>query len=279
MNTGIDVSSNNGTIDWARVAQAGVTFAYARATLGKESNDDTFEANRRGARAHGIRFGAYHLPYPGNSSAKQQAEHFLWIAKPRRGDLLPAIDIENKTPKDEGEAKFSRNDLVVWFRQWLAAVEAKTGAKPIIYTNPSWWSSRLQSADLSGHPLWLAHYTERKPTIPRPWKAYAIWQHSDRGRVAGHTFDLNRCPNLDAVTIGRRAGESLLVLGVHGPEVVRLKHLLKAWSKAHPPPARFVENDVFGKNTLAVVRRFQKASGLDDDGKVGRKTWKALGRK
>ena len=137
MNVGIDVSSNNGGIDWAQVGQAGFTFAYARATLGKESNDETFEANRQGAKAHGIRFGTYHLPYPGNSSAKQQAEHFLRVAKPRAGDLLPAIDIENKTPKDEGEAKFSRDDLVAWFRQWLAAVEAKVGAKPIIYTNPS----------------------------------------------------------------------------------------------------------------------------------------------
>jgi lysozyme len=278
MNTGIDVSSNNGSVDWAQVAQGGFTFAYARATLGKESNDDTFEANRRGARAHGIRFGAYHLPYPGNSSAKQQAQHFLHVASPRPGDLLPAIDIENKTPKDEGEAKFSRDDLVAWFREWLAAVDAKIGAKPIIYTNPSWWSSRLQSADLSGHQLWLAHYTEGKPTIPRPWKTYAIWQHSDRGRIGRHKFDVNRCPNLDAVTIGR-AAQSLLVLGAHGPEVIRLKKLLNQWSKAHPPPAHFVENDVFGKNTLAAVRRFQKASGLDDDGKVGTMTWKALQRK
>jgi lysozyme len=278
MNTGIDVSSNNGNVNWAEVAQAGFTFAYARATLGKESNDDAFEANHHGAKTHGIRFGAYHLPYPGNSSAKQQAEHFLRVAKPRPGDLLPAIDIENKTPKDEGEAKFSRNELVAWFRQWLAAVEAKIGAKPIIYTNPSWWSSRLQSADLSGHPLWLAHYTKGKPTIPGPWKGYAVWQHSDHGRIGGHTFDLNRCPNLDAVTIGR-AAQSLLVFGAHGPEVVRLKKLLKKWSKAHPPPAHFVENDVFGKNTLTVVKRFQKAAGLDDDGKVGSKTWKALQRK
>jgi len=278
VNAGIDVSSNNGSVDWAQVAQAGFTFAYARATLGKESNDDTFEANRQGAKAHGIRFGAYHLPYPGNSSAMQQAEHFLRVAKPRAGDLLPVIDIENKTPKDDGEAKFSRNDLVAWFRQWLAAVEAKIGAKPIIYTNPSWWSSRLQNADLSGHPLWLAHYTEGKPTIPHPWRAFAIWQHSDRGRIGAHKFDVNRCPNLDAVTIGHSA-QSLLVLGAHGPEVVRLKKLLKQWSKAHPPPAHLVENDVFGKNTRAAVRRFQQASGLDDDGKVGTKTWKALQRK
>lgn len=276
MNTGIDVSENNGQVDWARLAQAGFTFAYARATLGRESNDPAFETNRKGARAHGLRFGAYHLPYPGNSSAQQQAAHFLSVAKPRPGDLLPAIDVENKTPPDTAEGKFSRDELVAWLRAWLNAVEAKIGAKPVIYTNPGWWSSRLKNADLSGHPLWLAHYTEHDPTIPSPWKKYAIWQHSQSGSVGGHTFDLNRCPNVDAVTIGGGAAGSLLVLGAHGPEVVRLKHLLTAWSKAHPPPVRFVGNDVFGKNTLAAVKRFQKANGLLDDGKVGGKTWKAL---
>ena len=280
LNTGIDVSENNGQVDWARVAQAGFTFAYARATLGRESNDPTLETNRKGARAHGLRFGAYHLPYPGNSSAQQQAEHFLSVAKPRPGDLLPAIDVENKTPPDTAEAKFSRDELVAWLRAWLNAVEAKIGAKPVIYTNPGWWSSRLKNADLTGHPLWLAHYTKNDPTIPRPWKKYAIWQHSQSGRVGSHTFDLNRCPNVDAVTIGGgAAAESLLVLGAHGPEVVRLKHLLTAWSKAHPPPVRFVGNDVFGKNTLAAVKRFQQAHGLQDDGKVGTKTWKALQHK
>jgi lysozyme len=280
LNTGIDVSENNGQVDWARVAQAGFTFAYARATLGRESSDPTLETNRKGARAHGLRFGAYHLPYPGNSSAQQQAEHFLSVAKPRPGDLLPAIDVENKTPPDTAEAKFSRDELVAWLRAWLNAVEAKIGAKPVIYTNPGWWSSRLKNADLSGHPLWLADYTKNDPTIPRPWKKYAIWQHSQSGRVGSHTFDLNRCPNVDAVTIGGGAAAgSLLVLGAHGPEVVRLKHLLTAWSKAHPPPVRFVGNDVFGKNTLAAVKRFQQAHGLQDDGKVGTKTWKALQHK
>ena len=116
MNRGIDVSQNNGDVDWASVAQEGFTFAYARATLGHDSNEPTFEANRAGARAHGLRFGGYHLPYPSHSSAEQQAEHFLAVAKPKQGDLLPAIDVENKNPPDAGQATFSRDELVAWLR-------------------------------------------------------------------------------------------------------------------------------------------------------------------
>ncbi|SRR6266536_2652838 len=277
MQAGIDVSENNGHVDWAQVAQAGFTFAFARATLGRDSNDPTFEANRQGAHGHGLRFGAYHLPYPSHSSAEQQAQHFLSVAKLGPGDLLPAIDVERKNPVDSGEAKLSRSQLVSWLRTWLTAVERSTGRKPLVYTNPDWWSSRLQNADLSDYPLWLAHYTEGRPSIPRPWKTYAIWQHSEHGHAGGHACDLNRCPNLDAVTIGAAGPQSRLVLGTHGPEVVRLKHLLRTWCETHPPPAQLLDNDVFGKNTLALVKRFQKAHGLVDDGKVGGKTWKALG--
>ncbi len=276
MNKGIDVSENNGDVNWAAVAQAGVTFAYARATLGRESNDPTFERNRKGAREHGLRFGGYHLPYPGNSSAEQQAEHFLSVVKPQPGDLLPAIDVEQKTPVDTKEAVFSRDQLLAWLRGWLAAVEQKVGAKPLIYTNPGWWSSRLQNADLSDHPLWLAHYTNGQPTIPRAWGSFAIWQHSDSGNVAGHVFDFNRCSDLNSVTLGSTVSQPLLVQGAHGLAVVQLKQLLTTWFDTHPPPAGLVENDVFGQGTFVAVKRFQQANQLDDDGKVGTKTWSAL---
>lgn len=278
MQRGVDVSANNGQVDWARVAQAGYTYAFARATLGHGDVDPTFERNRDGAKAHGLRFGGYHLPYPGSSSAEQQAKEFLAVVKPQRGDLLPSLDIENKSPPDKAEARFSVAELVAWLRAWLAAVEHQIGAKPIVYTNRGWWDSRLKNANLADHPLWLAHYTSANaPTIPKPWKAYAIWQHSETGDIGGHTFDLNRCVDLDAVTIRAHAnGPPVLVLGAHGPDVVRLKHLLTTWCEGHPPPAGLVDNDVFGEATLAAVKRFQAASGLDSTGKVGAKTWSAL---
>jgi lysozyme len=277
MITGIDVSENNGRVDWAKAAQAGVRFAYARATLGRDSNDLSFAGHRQAANAHGIRFGGYHLPYPSHSSAEQQARHFLSVAKPRPGDLVPAIDVEGKTPPDAGEAKLSTAQLVAWLRAWLRTVEEAIGAKPVVYTNPSWWSSRLQNANL-GCPLWLAHYTHGTPTIPKPWTSYAIWQHDDHGTISGYgPFDLNRAASLDPVTIGGHA-HPLLLAGTRGPDVVRLKRLLATWCDEHPPPSHFAQTDVFGDKTRDVVTRFQEAAGLKADGKVGTNTWTALER-
>lgn len=78
------------------------------------------------------------------------------------------------------------------------------------------------------------------------------------------------------MTIGSPASQPILAQGAQGPAVVRLKHLLTAWAKAHPPSAGLVENDVFGQNTLVAVKRFQTAAHLPPDGKVDPKTWSAL---
>src|SRR5436309_12024700 len=42
---GIDVSHNNGAVDWKNVAAAGVSFAFAKATEGKGFKDPQFNLN------------------------------------------------------------------------------------------------------------------------------------------------------------------------------------------------------------------------------------------
>ena len=42
---GIDVSSNQGQVDWAAVLGAGKAFAFARATVGGHQADPRFSAN------------------------------------------------------------------------------------------------------------------------------------------------------------------------------------------------------------------------------------------
>src|SRR6186997_1493905 len=54
---GIDVSHHNGTIDWDQVKDAGIKFAFAKATEGTTFVDDEFFANRAGATREHIAFG------------------------------------------------------------------------------------------------------------------------------------------------------------------------------------------------------------------------------
>jgi len=68
---GIDVSSYQHRIDWQSVAQTGeYIFAYIKATEGTTYQDAYFQANWRGAQAHGLLRGAYHYFTAGQSGAE-----------------------------------------------------------------------------------------------------------------------------------------------------------------------------------------------------------------
>src|SRR5262249_28035984 len=58
---GVDVSHYQGTINWASVRGAGITFAFAKATEGTTYTDPTVNTNIAGMKANGIVPGAYHF--------------------------------------------------------------------------------------------------------------------------------------------------------------------------------------------------------------------------
>jgi GH25 family lysozyme M1 (1,4-beta-N-acetylmuramidase) len=275
---GIDVSNNNGAVDWAAVARSGVTFAFLKATEGTSFVDVYYPINRTAAHAQGIKVGAYHFARPGRSGPEQQAEYFLAAARPAPAELVPVLDLE-----DDGGLRTAQ--VQRWTAGFLGAIERELGVKAIIYSGPWFWRSHVGNADFSEHPLWLAQYTRsRTADVPGAWKAYTIWQHSADGSVAGvrGRCDLNRCDDraLDALTLGdsRVTMWPELHPGARSPEVQELKRALTVYFNAHPKKAkpRFTQDDVYGAQAVAAVKAFQKAHRLAADGVVGDLTWQAL---
>ena len=74
--TGIDVSHWQGSINWTSVKNAGVDFAYIKATEGTAYKDPQFNTNYPAAYHAGVIRGAYHFARPGSSSGAAQAEFF-----------------------------------------------------------------------------------------------------------------------------------------------------------------------------------------------------------
>jgi hypothetical protein len=68
----------------------------------------------------------------------------------------------------------------------------------------------------------------------------------------------------------RHVSLARLARGSHGPEVAKVQRLLNA--RIHPCPSLKVDA-VFGNQTLAAVRVFQRSRHIDADGVVGPKTW------
>jgi len=174
MPNGIDVSNNNGHVDWAEIAAAGYRYALAKATQGLGFVDSTYDANRAGARAHGIHFGAYHYFTPGDDPAAQ-VSFFMEHAKPAKGDIVPTLDYE-QVPAERGPAE-----------AFVVALQRECGHWPMFYSYLSFIQSmRIPAASPLAHcPLWLADYTTTRPAPPAPWHEIVIWQHSSTGRVAG----------------------------------------------------------------------------------------------
>ncbi|MEJ7603640.1 MAG: GH25 family lysozyme [Kofleriaceae bacterium] len=182
---GIDVSYYQDTIQWRRVKQAGMQFAFIRVSDGTALRDPKFTTNWLGAAKAGVMRGAYQYFRP-EVPALAQADLLIAALAQDRGELPPVIDVETAGGK-------SASYIAQQVRTWVTRVRDKLGVEPIIYAGPEFWRDAVGGADLTTQPLWVAHYTTACPTVPPTWKAWTFWQHTDRGRVRGiaGAVDLN----------------------------------------------------------------------------------------
>ena len=179
---GIDVSHHQGTINWTAVKRAGIRFAFIKATEGGDWTDPAFAGNWRRAREAGVMRGAYHYYRPQTHSGVQ-ARHFLRRVEVGENDLPPVLDVE----ATDGVSSATLRRGV---RNWLHLVEAETGKRPIIYVTRR-FAPHL-AAEFGDYPLWLADYRSSGPSVPRGWRRWTFWQHSETGRVSGIRAPVDR---------------------------------------------------------------------------------------
>jgi len=136
---GIDVSSNQGEVDWRTVARAGKAFGFARATIGGHQCDPQFVANWQRMSDAGIIRGAYHFFWP-LTPWQDQAENFIkTVGALNPGDLPPVLDLEEAIPKSSASKRDAWEDVPAdqrpsIIRNWLDAVEQALSMRPMIYT-------------------------------------------------------------------------------------------------------------------------------------------------
>jgi lysozyme len=195
---GIDVSSNQGAVDWATVAAAGISFAIARATLGGHDTDSQFAANRVEAGNAGLFHGAYHFFWP-LTPWQDQADNFLKaVGASQSGDLPPAVDLEEAFPKnDPGHDVWNdvpSDQRLAMIQGWLQAVQDGLGMTPMIYTRQNFIENLLGEdvQQLVNYPLWIAHYEVEQPSIPAAWGAWKYWQYTESGNLPGVNGNVDR---------------------------------------------------------------------------------------
>ena len=181
---GIDVSHHQGVIDWEQVAQAGVEFAFIRLAYrgyrdGKLHVDEQVQQNLAGARAAGLKIGAYIFS---QAVSVQEAEEEAAFALEILGDTkleLPLVYDWEYVSDSARTAQVSSDTLMACVEAFCAAVEG-AGMEPMVYFNQDLAKTRLDLAALDC-PFWLAKYDDELNY------AYQVrcWQYTDQGQISG----------------------------------------------------------------------------------------------
>lgn len=171
---GVDVSRYQRQIDWEQLyEEAGVQFAFIKATEGSNYEDPYFDYNWKTARKAGLLRGAYHF-YRAEQSPLWQAKQFIKTVNLRKGDLPPVLDVENVDKVDKARLI---KDLTVW----LQTVEEHYKIRPIIYASLDLYQRHLHHA-FPDHLVWIARYSRRQPPLQLDWY---FWQYSDEMELSG----------------------------------------------------------------------------------------------
>ena len=217
---GIDVSKWQPGVDWRRLREQEIRFAFIKATQGESGVDPRFADHWAGARQAGILRGAYHFMDP-DMDGRRQAENFLRTVAFEPGDLPPVLDIETvpvekpkgkkgvkgagtKAGKGKKGTKGADTDrinaqIVDCANAWLEVVRKKTGRTPLVYSRAHFLDTRLTvkgkaPAWARKYPVWVAQFFDlpvHEQTLPdqaKGWQPFTFWQYSDCGTVDG-VFD------------------------------------------------------------------------------------------
>lgn len=185
---GIDVSHNNGKVDWAAVKRAGFTFAMIRVGYGKGNLDKQFYTNVNGALSHGLKIGIYHYSYAlSNSDAEKEANFVISTLMEAGLSAKKVIGIYYDMEDADGyKAKHGMPSRQALTNFCSIAVNRfwKHGYVAGVYCNKDWYKNKLHFNQLGGCALWLAEPGKAKPSIK-----CNIWQYTFTEKIAGKIFD------------------------------------------------------------------------------------------
>ncbi len=172
---GIDISSYQGTVNFAEVKAAGIEVVYIKATESTNYINPDLQAQYQGAKATGLNVGFYHF-FHDDVDPVAQAQYFLNAISGMVYNCRLALDIE----VNEGIAAAA---LSAAAQAFLDEVGALTGVSPILYTYTAFIAENLESI-LSVYPLWLADYGKTPGANP-VWSSWVGWQYSQTGTIPG----------------------------------------------------------------------------------------------
>lgn len=282
---GIDVSSYNGAIDWAKVQKAGCGHAVLKIVRKELAVDRQFTANLQGCKAQSIPYGVYRYVYESSVAAAQKAAQAVVALLDQYGAAPGVIvwwDVEDGTL--QSTAKTTLTPSILAARNVIEDAGYGFG----VYTGLYWYNSVLDTDGLDC-PFWIARYPSTAAvafgTAPKDQYQPSIkhtlwgWQYSSAGVVSGirHLTDLNVVYGLDghsANATGTSKDAILLhqayvnsvtdagiaVDGIFGPKTLKASIMALQTLLNRLNNAGLAADGIFGPKTRAAVETLKRGS-------------------
>jgi len=181
---GIDVSKWNGSIDWNAVKNAGVSYViircgYRGSTTGALIEDPKFRANISGAKAAGLKVGAYFFTQAVNEvEAVEEASMAVSLCSGYGLNLPIFLDVESSKGRGDGIDAGTRTAVIKAFCQTVQ----NSGYSAGVYANKIWLTNYMNASALTAYKIWLAQYAAA-PTYSATRIDY--WQYTSKGSIPG----------------------------------------------------------------------------------------------
>ncbi len=190
---GIDVSENNGHIDWWAVREAGIEFAIVRLGYGNRHLDSRFYANVNGALDAGLEIGVYYYSYALDAEgAEREADFFVDTLKDcgLTEDKLAMGAWFDMEDADDYKIRYGVTDSDTLTGMCLAFVSVceLRGYKCGVYASFDWLENHLDTENFGEIPVWCAQWARECD-----WTEAVLWQYTDSLEIDGQGFDGNLC--------------------------------------------------------------------------------------
>ena len=176
---GIDVSHHQGEIDWGKLAEEEISFAYIKATEGSGYKDEQFDKNWSEAQATGLRIGAYHF-FSLDSAGATQAENFCNAVTAVEGMLPPVVDVEPYGGYKDPD-KLDKEKMLSELGDFISIVESHYDMRPILYTTEEWLP--VLQERFGDYDVWIRSVYKK----PNPSVKWTFWQYSNRHVLKGYS--------------------------------------------------------------------------------------------
>lgn len=175
---GIDVSSWQGDIDFAKVKASGVDFVVIRVGFGKfaQQKDKRFEQNYSRAKAAGLHVGAYWYSYAQSADdAKREAQACITALKGKQFDYPIYFDIEERSQISRG-----RDFCSALISAFCDEME-QNGYFAGFYTSASYAQKVVSETVSKRYAAWIAQWASQLTYTEQ----CGLWQYTAEGEVDG----------------------------------------------------------------------------------------------